>query len=139
MANGETVEEIVADVESLQHDLLTARREIRSAFDKIKTDASAARRGLTEAERDLRAALRAARSELGEALDDLDWVTLERLDAASDVKLLHDRLTEINDELGDEIRRLKKLEAVAATAAKVADTIAKVAKKVTALAAKVAL
>lgn len=136
MANGQTVEEVVAEAQALQHDLLTARHEVRSAFDKIKTDASAARRVLTEAERDLRTALRAARSELGEALRDLNWVTLERLNAASDVKLLHDKLLEINDELGDDIKRLKKLEAVAATAAKVADTIAKVAAKTVTLAAK---
>lgn len=132
----ETVKEIVEDAKALQHELLSAKHQLRDALDEMAVEVATKGVEFSQAQREQRAAWRAAMSEVNDAILDLNWVTLQRLNASEDVKMIRAKMMEINDELRDDIQRLKRLEHVAATAAQVVDTIAKVVEKTVALAAK---
>ena len=85
---------------------------------------------MTNVEKARRKALRASQSDVGDALAALAFATLARLDSSADVLELQGKLDEINDNLVDDLTRLKNIARYAAVAAQVADGLAVLAEQV---------
>lgn len=103
---------------------------------EIQRTAARANRPLTPAEEAHRDKLDAHREKLRQALDDLSFETLERLDNSADVTELKGKLDSVNDDLKAELGRLKNIAHYAEIAAKVLDALTQLAIKAAAALAK---
>ena len=103
--------------------------QIAAEDKEIQRTAARANRPLTPAEEAHRDKLDADRGRLRQALDDLSFETLERLDNSADVAELKDKLDSVNDGLKADLNRLKNITRYAEIAAKVLDALTQLAIK----------
>jgi hypothetical protein len=136
MGNGEKVEDIIAAAVEARKGLVALDSFLQSEIDRIAFTAAKEDRELKQSELTTRTELRASQSEVREAVRELGFVTLERLDRAEEVKSLSHRMKMINEGLGDDLGRLKRIGEISDTVATVADTVAMVAAGVAAIALK---
>lgn len=130
MFDRQTAEAIVADAMQSRAHLLDLDHALQSEIDEIVLGAARAGRPLTNDEKARRKVLRASQADVGEAFRALAFATLARLDSSADVLELKGKLDEINDNLVDDLARLKNIARYAAIAAQVADGLAVLAEQV---------
>lgn len=134
MANGDSVQDIVAAASAARRNLSDLEQRLQSEIDKIDFDAFRKRRRLTEDETVRRTQLRASQSEVRDAFVELAFFTVSRLDDSTEVATLSAHMERINRGLSDDLDRLKRIAGFAKTVAKVADGIAKVTAQIAILA-----
>jgi hypothetical protein len=135
MAKPPTIKQTEAAAHSAEGAIATLQRKLQAAQREIRRDAFIADRALTPAEQGRIADIAAAQESLTNALIELSFVTLQRLDNSEKVRQLQQKMDQINEGLTDDLDDLKRIEELAATVAKVADKVAQVVAKVAALAA----
>lgn len=122
----ESAEAIVAEATASRTALAELDHQIQTEIDEIVLGAAKAGRPLSDDDKARRKSLRADQMEVQAAFRELAFATLARLDNSADVADLKGRLVAINADLGDDLRRLKKIVRYAEVAAKVADGLARV-------------
>jgi hypothetical protein len=139
MAAPKTIEQIEATAQRARNAIATLQKQLQEEQRDINRTAFFAGRPLTAEEQARIAEIGIAFKKSNDALVELAFVTLQNLDDSQEVQLLQTRMTGINAGLSVDLDKLKDIQAVSATAARVADTVAKVAAEVAKLAAAAAL
>jgi uncharacterized phage infection (PIP) family protein YhgE len=123
-----------------RQELSTMEHQLQGAIDDLDFQAFLdGNRPLTDEEKSERTQMRASQSEVRDAYTELAFVTLQRLDDSAEVAQLHARLERINRGLQDDIAALRRIAAVAETAAKVSDKVADIAAKLASKAASLGI
>ncbi len=136
-ANGDTADEIIAARNVARQILAELELELQEEIDEIRFTALQQGRPMTDAEKALRNERRANLAEARATLQNLNFITLQRLDRSEEVRQLQQRMNEINQGIGDDLARLKTIERYAETAAQIADAVAKATEKLAQIAARV--
>ena len=137
MTNGKlTVAEVIAEAQAARDQLAEMEKQLVKAIKAIDFTAKKEKRDRTAEELKDREEMNDALLQLREALKVLAFKTLQKLDSTAEVEALHKKMVQVNGMLADDLNKLKKIEAVAAIAAQVAEALAKGAEKLAAAAAK---
>ena len=137
MTNGKlTVAEVIAEAQAARDQLAEMEKQLVKAIKAIDFTAKKEKRDRTAEELKDREEMNDALLGLREALKVLAFKTLQKLDSTAEVEALHKKMVQVNGMLADDLNKLKKIEAVAAIAAQVAEALAKGAEKLAAAAAK---
>jgi len=137
MTNGKpSAADVAAEAKAAFDDLAGLERKLAKEINAIDFKAAKERRNCTPDEQKRRDECNAGLDKVGEAYIVLAYDAAKKYDSTADVLDLSDRMAEVNGMLTENLNKLKKIEAVAATAAKVADTLAKAAVKLAEIAAK---
>jgi hypothetical protein len=139
MASPKTIAQIEATAQSARNAIATLQKQLQAEQREINRTAFFAGRPLTVDEQARLAEIGIAFKKSNDALIELAFVTLQNLDDSQEVQLLQTRMSGINAGLSVDLDKLKRIETVSATAARVADTVAKVAAEIAKLAAAAAL
>jgi hypothetical protein len=139
MPNPPTIKQIEAAAQQAESAIGALQRKLQAEQRQIRREAFTEDRALSSQEQQRLADIAAAQQGLTNALIELSFVTLQNLDNSAAVQQLQSRMTQINQGLTGDLDKLKRLQAFAATVAKVADTVAQVAAKLASLAAGAAL
>lgn len=139
MPKTKTVEQIVAVADEARRALFDLELELQKEIDGLRFVAFKENRPLTAAEKDLRNQLRASQGEIRDSHAELAYVTLARLDNSEEVKLLKQRIDEVNHNLKDDLETLAKIQRLAVKVANVADQVAKIVKEVATKAASLGI
>jgi hypothetical protein len=137
IANGDTADEIIAARDIARQVLAELELELQEEIDEIRFAALQRGQPMSDDEKALRDERRANLAEARATFRNLNFITLQRLDQSDEVRQLQQRMNEINQEIGDDLERLKKIKRYAETAAKIADAVAKATEKLAQLAARV--
>ena len=124
-----TIEEISAEFEARRLDISALDQALAEERKEIRRAAFHAGRSLTPDEIVRRKEIAATRLELAEFLETLSFSTIDALENAEDLDDLLHEINSVNQQLDDDLDRLKGLVAYATIAAKVADGIANAAVK----------
>jgi hypothetical protein len=135
MPNPPTIKQIETAAQQAESAIGALQRKLQAEQRQIRRDAFIKDRALTSQEEQRLADIAAAQLGLTNALIELSFVTLQNLDNSAEVQQLQKRMDQVNERLTGDLDKLKRIEAFAATVAKVADTVAKVAAKLAPLAA----
>ena len=135
-ANANSVDEIIKERNAAREELAKLELELQEEIDEIRFKALQLRRPMSDEEKALRNERRATLGDARQAFQDLNFITLQRLDKSDEVQQLQQRLKQINAGIGDDLEQLRRIERYAATAAKIADAIAKTADKLAQVAAR---
>lgn len=135
MPSATTIKQIEAAAKSAESSIFTLQRKLQAEQRQIRREAFFGDRALTAQEQARLADIATVQEGLNDALIELSFVTLQNLDNSAEVQQLQTRMDQVNERLTGDLDKLKRIEAFAATVAKVADTIAKVAARLAPLAA----
>ncbi|QEX24807.1 hypothetical protein FRZ61_47490 [Hypericibacter adhaerens] len=130
MFTRESAKAIVAEATKSRSRLADLDHALQSEIDEIVLGAARAGRPLSDDEKARRKSLRASQSDVGDAFTAVAFATLARLNQSADVEELKGKLDTINDNLTDDLNRLKNIARYAAIAAKVADGLTELAEQV---------
>ena len=135
LANANTVDEIIEHRNTAREELAKLELALQEEIDEIRFKALQLGRPMSDEEKASRNERRATLGDARQAFQDLNFITLQRLDKSEEVRQLQQRMKQINAGIGDDLEELKRIERYAATAAKIADAIAKTAEKLAQVAA----
>ena len=127
MANGRSLEQIIKDAEAAHKTLAEREQSIQreiNALDDVEWD-----RPLNKTEQEKRRQLRTAQDNTRAAKTELSFVTLGALNQSSEVQRLVNAFKGINADLKSDLKRLEKIEKVAAATVKSIAAIEKVAQE----------
>jgi len=139
MAQPRTIEQIEAKAQTARNAIATLQKKLQAEQREINRTAFFAKRPLTAEEQTELNEIGIAFKKSNDALVELAFVTLQNLDNSAEVQNLQKRMDGINTGLSVDLDKLKQIEALSASAARVADTVAKVATEVAKLAAAAAV
>lgn len=134
-----TIEQIEATAQRARNAIAALQKQLQAEQREINRTAFFAQRPLTAAELARLMEIGVAFKKSNDALVELAFVTLQNLDNSAEVQVLQKRMDGVNVGLSVDLDKLKEIEAVSATAARVADTVAKVAAEIAKLAAGTAI
>jgi hypothetical protein len=138
MATPQTIAQIDASAKSAENAIATLQKQLQAEQRQIRRTAFLANRPLTADEQQRLDDIATAQTRLNDCLVELSYVTLQSLDNSTEVQQLRASMDRINQGLTADLDKLKRIEAISATVAKVADAVAKVAAQVAKLATGVA-
>lgn len=124
-----TIEEVRAEFEARRLDISALDQALAEERKEIRRAAFHAGRSLTPDEIVRRKEIAATRLELAELLQTLSFSTIDALENAEDLDDLLHEINSVNQQLDDDLNRLRSLVAHAETAARVADGIAQAVAK----------
>jgi hypothetical protein len=139
MAQPRTIQQIEATAQTARNAIATLQKKLQAEQREINRTAFFAKRPLTAEEQAELNEIGIAFKKSNDALVELAFVTLQNLDNSAEVQNLQKRMDGINTGLSVDLDKLKQIEALSASAARVADTVAKVATEVAKLAAAAAV
>lgn len=102
-------DEILESAREARRQLSDLEHEIQEKLDDLDFEAFRQNRALNEAEKRKRQQLRAAQAETRDALVELAYVTLRRLDDSNEIQTLQRRIGQVNDELNEDLAGLGKI------------------------------
>ena len=123
MRKVKTIKSIVTAADKTRRALFDLDRDLEKQLDKIRFDASKQARSLSIEEKKVRTQIRASQSEIRNAIIQLDYVTASRLDKSEEVLQLKQRIENVNQDLNDDLKQLKKIEGMAKKVSLVADKL----------------
>jgi len=130
MTETDSVAEIIAAADEARKVLFDLELALEKQIDEMRFLAFKKKRPLNDEEKGRRTQIRASQTEIKEALIELAYVTLSRLDNSEDVLQLKKKMDQVNQGLRDDLTELKKITSIAEKVANVADKLAQVVEKI---------
>ena len=106
-SKSEKFEAILQSAREARQQLTELEHELQGEIDDIDFEAFQRGSPLSEDEKNKRQRLRATQAATRDALVELAYVTLKRIDNSIEVKTLQNRIGQVNKELGEDLDELK--------------------------------